>query len=390
MRVALVNLTSGGLSGGPRKYLHLMIPRLANHPQISQLDVLSPAAMKFVHSPSVSYWEWPSQDMYYGYRQLKRRLEYLKPDVVFIPTARIVATRFPTVVMVRNMEPLVTPFAGNSFSDVIRNIGRRAATRRSCSQATRVIAVSSFVRDFLVQEWLIPASKIGVVPHGVEPPLTESQTSPPTAFPERLQEPWFFTAGSIRPARGLEDAIDAMEILRDREVPGTLVIAGAISDRSTRRHLRSLTSRILSKSLQDRVVWAGDLPAVKMAWCFSHCTGFLMTSRIEACPNTVLEALNYGAASISTTERPMPDFFGTNALYYEAGDSEQLAAKMQEVLALDSPTRDKRSALSQARASEFTWEDTTALTVDELVSAANSAKLGGGQPHLVRGLRRAP
>jgi glycosyltransferase involved in cell wall biosynthesis len=286
------------------------------------------------------------------------------------------------------MEPLVTPFSGNSFYDALRNIGRRAAAERSCRKASRVIAVSSFVRDFLVLNWDIPDSKIGIVPHGVEPRFIESQLSRPAASFEKLLGPWFFTAGSIRPARGLEDAIDALENLRDSGIPGTLVIAGAVSDRS-KRHLRSLTSRIATKSLQDRVVWTGDLSTTEMAWCFSHCTGFLMTSRIEACPNTVLEALNYGAPSISTTEPPMPDFFRANALYYQAGDSEQLANRMREVLTLNSQNRRQQSERSEARARDFSWDATVTATVHQLSLAAKDHEQGDSQSRVRYESKRA-
>jgi len=369
VRVALINLTSGDLSGGYKKYLQHLVPRIAAHPRISQLEILSPHGMKFARSQVATYWAWPSADKLVGYYRLKRRLQYLEPDVVFIPTARIVDTGFPTVVMVRNMEPLVSPFSGNSIADGIKNIGRRSIAWRTCQRATRIIAVSSFVREFLVQKWGIPTGNISIVSHGVEPPLVDSQIAPPPAGIARLEDPWFFAAGSIRPARGLEDAIDAMEILRDRNVACTLLIAGG-GDRET-RYSRALTDRVARKGLRDRIVWAGELSANDMAWCYSHCAAFLMTSRVEACPNTALEALNYGAVCISTTEPPMPDFFGASAIYYQAGSSEQLVTRMQEVLGLDARTRSQRSVLSRSRAKEFSWEDTAAATVDQLCIAAS-------------------
>jgi glycosyltransferase involved in cell wall biosynthesis len=111
-----------------------------------------------------------------------------------------------------------------------------------------------------------------------------------------------------------------------------------------------------------------------MGWCFANCTGFIMTSRIEACPNTVLEALNYGAPSISTTERPMPDFFKANAIYYEAGNSGQLASRMNDILELDPAARGRQAELSKARAREFSWEETTSATAHQLSLAAQHGR----------------
>ncbi len=367
VRVALVNLTSGGLSGGYRKYLQQLVPRLAVHPKISQLEILSPYGVKFDRSQFATYWEWPSTDRLIGFRSLKRRLQHLKPDVVFIPTARIVSSECPIVVMVRNMEPLVAPFSGNSTSESVRNLARRTTARRSCRRATRIIAVSSFVRDFLVQRWEIPNSRIAVVAHGVEPPLGESQMTRPPLRSKDPAEPWFFAAGSIRPARGLEDAIDAVAILRDRNIAGSLIIAGE----GNKHYFRTLTDRVADRAVQDRITWVGELSAPQMAWCYARCAAFLMTSRVEACPNTALEALSYGAPCISTTEPPMPEFFGPDAAYYQAGDGKLLATKIQHVLGMGSIARSQLSVSNQSRVAEMSWDKTTDATVTQLCIAAD-------------------
>src|SRR5205085_10635944 len=138
-------------------------------------------------------------------------LARLAPDVVFFPTARLVdCGRVPTVVMVRNMEPLTVPFGGNSWRESLRNLVRARAARRACERATRVIAVSDFVRWFVTGRWGLPASRVGRVYHGVTPPDPASEMVPPSL---RSVNRFVFTAGSIRPARGLEDLIRATPAL---------------------------------------------------------------------------------------------------------------------------------------------------------------------------------
>src|SRR6185295_12725507 len=91
------------------------------------------------------------------------------PDVVFVPTARY--TRFgevPVVTMVRNMEPLTVPFDGNSWSEGLKNLARAWEARRACRRATRVIAVSEHVRNFIVSRWKIETNRVGTVYHGVD------------------------------------------------------------------------------------------------------------------------------------------------------------------------------------------------------------------------------
>ena len=72
------------------------------------------------------------------------------------------------VVMVRNMEPLEVPFAGNTWVEGLRNVARAWEARRACRHATRVIAVSDHVRRFIISKWHIDEDRIGTVYHGVD------------------------------------------------------------------------------------------------------------------------------------------------------------------------------------------------------------------------------
>ena len=370
MRVALVNLTSGGLSGGYKKYLEAVLPLLRASPSVSNLDIFCRQGMELPPDLGSTCWSWPPGDGLTGYTVLRSELRRRAPDVVFIPTARIVRSEFPTVIMVRNMEPLIAPFAGNSARDALKNIARCLTARMSCRHADRVIAVSPFVRDFLVDRWRIPSAKIGVVSHGVEAPLSRSLLTRPEWLGGHGSRPIIFTAGSIRPARGLEDLISAMTKLRDSGVDATLVVAGEVSG-GARRYRRRLSDAIAENSLRDSVIWPGSLSRQSMAWSFANCVAFVMTSRVEACPNTALEALAYGTPCIATTLRPMPETFGDAAFYYKAGDSQALASQLSTVLGLGLAEKTSLADRARARASEFTWEGTVRATISELRLAAN-------------------
>jgi glycosyltransferase involved in cell wall biosynthesis len=201
MRVAVVHLTGGGFSGGYRKYLDRLVPLLAEDGRVGALEVFGPGSTRQV-------------------------LSQLVPDVVFIPTARW--ANFgpaPVVAMVRNMEPLTVPFGGNPPGERLKNMARARAAKRACRRSDRIIAVSAYVRDFLAGRWAVESSKIGVVEHGVDPPLAEAPR--PRALGADVAAPFLFTAGSLRPARGLEDAIRALGTLRERGLSPTLVVAGS-------------------------------------------------------------------------------------------------------------------------------------------------------------------
>lgn len=368
--MALVNLTRGGLSGGYKKYLQTLVPILAATERL-ELAMFSPANMDLAPISSVRNERWPTDDEYRGFRALRGKLSDFAPDVVFIPTARYVDTPFPTVVMVRNMEPLVLPFSGNSFADGMRNVARRYVARASCRKASRIIAVSGYVHDFLRDRWNVPPAKLAVVPHGVGEVIPKLGHVRPRSVKADVGHQFIFAAGSVRPSRGLEDVIKAVALLRSRGADVDLVIAGTVSGSTEAYHgaLRALSE---ASGIAEHVVWAGDLTPREMAWCFSNCRAFAMTSRVEACPNTVLEALSHGTLSVSSTLPPMPEFFGDGALYYKAGNEGELASRLAEIMALDDRARDDLAGRARARAALFSWSDTARGTIAVLRTASRS------------------
>ena len=367
MRVAVVNLTQGGLSGGSRKYLRHLIPLLQRDQRVGRLAL-------FVHSRTVAELQdthlevesWPADDLWRRYATLKSTLRKLAPDVIFFPTARWLAVGgIPTVIMVHNMEPLVAPVGGNRPGEVLKNLLRAYAARVACRRATRIIAVSRYVHDFLRQRWGIHPDKMGLVYHGVEQPCSEDVPPSPAWLPRDWQEHFIFTAGSLRPYRGLEDIVRALALLRDRRVVKRVVIAG-VPDPGMHFYRRRLACLASQYRVADHIVWAGQLTPCDMAWCFSHCAAFVMTSRVEACPNIALEAMSHGCLCVSSNNLPMPEFFGDAALYYQSGDAHSLA---QQLTVLSDASAQQQAVLrrrAQLQTRQFRWEKTAQETITHL------------------------
>jgi glycosyltransferase involved in cell wall biosynthesis len=352
MHVAVVNLTSGGLSGGYRKYLSRLMPLLASDSRIARLTVFVPAGGSAELDTRLDIRSMPGGPG--AFSTVARQVVELAPDVVFVPTARTLdAGGMPLLTMVRNMEPLTVPFSGNAWSEGLRNMARAWEARRACRRATRVIAVSNYVRTFVISKWGLDPGRVATVYHGVDRPPGTTGASPPGRT--------LFTAGSIRPARGLDDVIRVLPLL-DPDVE--LVIAGRV-DAGCEGHGARLGRLAERLGVARRITWAGQLDPGAMARAFTAAVAFVMTSRAEACPNTALEAMSCGTASVSVEHAPMPEFFTDAALYYPAGNVPVLARQLRNLL--DNPAqRDELRAAASRRAADFSWAVTKERTVEEL------------------------
>ena len=325
-----------------------LVPLLLKDDRITELTSIGPPGVTNLD------WAWPANDGLRGWRQLRAWLTDWRPDVVFIPTSRTFPWSLcPVVTMVRNMEPLVIPFSAPTWSERLRNLARRHAARASARQADRVIAVSEFVRHFVTDKWCIPDQRVGVVNHGVNG-IRPSEMRQPAAT-HGSERHSIFSCGSIRPARGIEDIVDALAVLRQEGREVTLWFGGSPSP-GAEPYLERLQSRARAAGILDQIRWLDHLSPAEMQWCFTNASAFVMTSRVEACPNIVLEAMACGARSLSTDSAPMPEFFQDAATYYPAGNGHLLARAHLCMRGVE------RSRL-------YSWERASGRTVDELLIA---------------------
>ena len=207
-----------------------------------------------------------------------------------------------------------------------------------------------------------------MTPNGID--LSENIDSQrPGQIPESWKDQFLFTAGSIRPARGLEDAVYALKYLCNRGLDiSALVIAGSTSS-GVVNYKEKLINWLKEQDMVSKVCWTGSLNKQEMSWCYQNCKAFVMTSRAEACPNIVLEAIAHGCACVSTETLPMPEFFNDAAVYYPPKDSKALAKMIETVLAWDDNQRNAMSEKAKKRAAEFSWDICAEKTVAELAKA---------------------
>ena len=374
MKIAVVNLTRGGISGGYKKYLRNIIPRMDSHPEVEAVLIASPVDV------DASSWfngltkvHFASCLPFHPFRlkqdlELMNYLEQFCPDVLFIPMERYVGfTNIPVVNMLQNMESFVQ-IHDNPFNEKVRNMIQRVIARRALMKAQRTIAISGFVKDHLVNNLNIDSKKVSVIYYGIDT-LQNGNFRRPDIIPEGWDKRFLFTAGSIRAARGLADVLVALKdiISKDKDISG-LVIAGEVS-RNMIGYQRKLRNWIKKNRLQLNVCWAGILSNDEMEWCYRNCKVFVMTSQVESFGMIALEAMANGCICISANNPCLPEIFGDAAVYYKPGDGKDLAISIHKLLGLDEQQRKDMAEEAQKRASMFSWDVTVEKTLNELKKA---------------------
>jgi len=369
----MINMTGGGIGGGYKKYLLNMLPLLSKHPLVDAILCAAPASLLieswFPSLPKVKFIKCsPFRFLRHTpNRSFGRALKAFGPDVIFMPLERHMSyDNVPSVIMIQNMEPLASPVKHTILREKARCWAQYMEAKFAVKRSSKIVAISSFVRDFLENNWGVPSDKIAQIPFGAANVLHSKAPEKPSIVPESIRERFIFTVGACELYRGHEDIIKAMKRYKDTNKNSLkLVIAGNVRY-EMREHQNKLHKMAISYGLGEDIYWTGYLNDAEMAWSYKNCAVCVIPSRIESFSLTAVEAMAYGCICISANNACLQEIFGESALYYTPGDEEHLFDALCKVLAYDNGSRAELSCRAKERAQLFSWDETADKTVDVL------------------------
>ncbi|MFV0526916.1 MAG: glycosyltransferase family 4 protein [Acidimicrobiales bacterium] len=222
----------------------------------------------------------------------------------------------------------------------------------------RLHAVSNPVADAMARHLRYPRDRIDVVHRGRPADLTE----PPPGFRRYAvraslgvdgSQPLLLILARHEHAKGIDQAIDALPLIRARRPAATLVVAGRNG-----LHTDELRRRATEARLGDAVRFVGhrdDVGAVIRA-----ADALLLPSRREGLPGSLLEAIAAGVPVVAANLASVRDVVGPNeALIVDATDPTELAAAVGRVLS-DPAGADRRARRARHRfLDRFTLDQAT-------------------------------
>jgi glycosyltransferase involved in cell wall biosynthesis len=289
-------------------------------------------------------------------RELERILEDFEPDIIFVwgmwnlnqAIPALAEARLPGRVAYRFAEywPLLTnqhtlywQRPGRSLPGRLVKQGllaplafamlSREDQRRERLEFRHAICVSKATRDVLVEAG-VPVEHASIIYTGLDTddPSYQSLNIQRDSKDGTLR---LLTAGRLEKEKGLETVIQAVADLRDKGVDQiTLSIAGV----GNPRYADHLKQMLVSLKLEQRVMLLGRVPYAEMPALMAQNDILVVPSLWpEPFARVVLEGMLAGmsviASDVGGTTEIVED--GSNGLLFSAGDSSELAAKIQRL-----------------------------------------------------------
>jgi glycosyltransferase involved in cell wall biosynthesis len=179
--------------------------------------------------------------------------------------------------------------------------------------------------------------------------------------------------GIFMPHRRLQDAIEAVSLLKARGLPVRLLLAG--SDRSFPGYLNSLQSLVAQLGVTSEVTFAGKVADEEIGDFYCACDAFIFPNENQTWGLAVLEAMACGRPVLVSRGAAVHEVLtdGENALLFPPRNPEKLAARIQELM--KQPALRAKIALegmSLVR-SRFTWEQ-FARQIEDVCKEVTSQK----------------
>lgn len=231
--------------------------------------------------------------------------------------------------------PVLLHIHGGGFERFLTELNpvSAAAARWIARRATRVVVLSESWRERLAVQ--LPGASFAVVGNGV--PV-------PRELPRRPDPPPFVVLflGTVSRDKGVEELIRAAADHRGR---ARFVLVGPPGDPAFMARMQALVAEL---GLVESVEFAGPAQGEhKHAW-LARAHVFVLPSRMEAFPVSILEAMAAGLPVIATTVGAVPTMIesGRSGLLVSAGDVASLSSAIASMLS-DATLRDRLAACAR-------------------------------------------
>jgi len=224
---------------------------------------------------------------------------------------------------------------------------------RILSEASRIVALTEMEANQYIGMG-IERSKVTVIPNGIRTP-PDSVIEGAGAFREKYgigkNEEVILFLGRIHKTKGLDLLVDAFHDLLADIPSARLLIIGPDDG-----YLPHLKKRMESLHVADRVLVIGPIYGDARYQAYAEADVYVLPSRYETFPLSVLEALACGTPTVVTDRCGIADLVVSRGLGYSAR-FERMELKETIVKALrESPTRNVICSRFRAMASEeFNW-----------------------------------
>lgn len=276
-------------------------------------------------------------------------------EAVHFPFQEAFLTEVPSVYQPHDLQHLHLP---EHFSEFER--GRREVVYRAhCERAALVVAMTSWGRRDLIEQYGLAPEKVAVVPGGSvlgEYPAPSADDLDRLRSRLDLPESFLLYPAQTWPHKNHLRLLDAVALLRDRD---GIVIRLVCPGRRTELYPR-IAERIGRLRLEESVSFPGFVGPLELRGLYELATGLAFPSSFEGWGLPVCEAFSAGLPVAASSATGLPDVVGDAGLLFDPGDPAAIADAIR-ALWTDPALRARLAERGLERAGLFSFDRAAAI-----------------------------
>ena len=281
----------------------------------------------------------------------------VRADVIFTQY-QIALSRIPSAVLIHDISA-EDPHAAAWLSRR-RRLRYRATYRSGARFASRLLTVSDYTKQQMVQLYGLDPATVDVAPNAVDPALATL-----LAVPRERRPGVVLAAGNVLPRKNLVTLARGVRMLVDDGMDVRLRVVGQVppeglQDRSA-----------MEDALGDRVGFTGYVTMEQLAEEYTSADVFACPSLYEGFGIPVLEAMAAGTPVLVSDRTSLPEVAGDAALVVPGEDPGAWAQALRQALT-DEGCRRKLVEAGARRQRDYDWRSSAAVVAGSLRTAAAS------------------
>jgi len=233
---------------------------------------------------------------------------------------------------------------------------------QAARHSTAVVAVSEATRRDLLGYYPIPASRVTVIPHGVDERLFDVAAQRAQGKPE----PWLLCVSTLHPHKNLPRLIEVFARLRRRRPALRLVIAGVRGFAAA-----AIEERIAGLGLGHAVEITGWISREALYELYRRAHSCVYPSMFEGFGLPVLEAMAAGIPTACSAIEPLREFAEGWALMFDPGDERQMEEALTRLLE-EETLRRRLAEQGPVRARAYSWKAAAARYLELFQAVAGN------------------
>lgn len=246
------------------------------------------------------------------------------------------------------------PSHSASMYQRLGNVYRRHVVPRVVPKCVRIITVSNYERNNIVQTLRIPQNRITVLHNGYDD-IYKPIGNGTVIQKKYIDQPdYFFILGNTDTRKNIERMLTAYATYLEKSAIKRKLLMTSLKE----DYLSEILERNNIRHIRDRIVLTGYVPIEDLPYLYNFAFAFLFVSLREGFGIPILESMACGTPVITSDTSSMPEVAGEKALLVSPEDTEGISQMMLR-LEEDEDLYNTQREYGIQHVRSFSWKETT-------------------------------